>query len=48
MCRIATFASAGHEAPMSRIAWTQDQVAGIPLQRYVGHVGPIEVGNVAL
>jgi hypothetical protein len=32
---------------MSMIAWTQDRVAGVPLQRHVGHVGPIEVGNVA-
>jgi hypothetical protein len=32
---------------MSRITWTQDSVAGVPLQRYVGHVGPIEVGNIS-
>jgi len=32
---------------MSRITWTQDSVAGVPLKRYVGHVGPIEVGNVS-
>lgn len=32
---------------MSRIAWVQDSVAGVPLRRFVGHVGPIEVGNVS-
>ena len=32
---------------MSRITWTQDSVAGVPLKRYVGHVGPIEVGNIS-
>ena len=34
------------EPPMSMIVWTQDRVAGVPLQRHVGHVGLIEVGNV--
>ncbi|EIM29535.1 hypothetical protein [Microvirga lotononidis] len=32
---------------MDRIRWQQDQVAGVPLNRHVGFVGPIEVGNVA-
>jgi hypothetical protein len=32
---------------MSRIAWRQDSVAGVPLQRFVGTVGAIEVGNVS-
>jgi hypothetical protein len=32
---------------MSRITWRQDSVAGIPLQRFVGTVGEVEVGNVA-
>lgn len=29
------------------IAWTQDSVAGVPLRRHIGRVGPIEVGAVA-
>ncbi len=33
--------------PQSHIVWTQDQVAGTPLRRYVGHVGGVEVGAVA-
>jgi hypothetical protein len=32
---------------MSRIQWQQDQVAGVPLNRHVGFVGPVEVGSVA-
>jgi len=32
---------------MNRIAWTQDSVAGIPLKRSVGRVGPVEAGNVS-
>ena len=32
---------------MSRITWTQDSVAGVPLSRYVGHVGGIEVGSIS-
>ncbi len=32
---------------MSRIAWTQDSVAGVPLKRYVGRVGALEVANVS-
>ena len=32
---------------MSRIRWHQDLVAGVPLQRRVGFVGPVEVGHVA-
>jgi hypothetical protein len=32
---------------MSGILWRQDSVAGVPLQRYIGSVGPVEVGNVA-
>jgi hypothetical protein len=32
---------------MSRIIWRQDSVAGIPLNRFVGFVGEIEVGNVS-
>ena len=32
---------------MSRIAWSQDSVAGIRLERHVGRVGPVEVGNVS-
>jgi hypothetical protein len=31
---------------MSRIQWRQDRVAGVPLNRYVGVVGSIEVGSV--
>ncbi len=30
--------------PVSRIAWTASDVAGIPLRRLVGRVGQIEVG----
>ncbi len=32
---------------MSAIAWTQDQVAGVPLKRFIGRLGEVEVGNVA-
>jgi hypothetical protein len=32
---------------MSRITWTQDSVAGVPLNRHVCHVGPVEVGNIS-
>jgi hypothetical protein len=32
---------------MRRIQWQQDLVAGVPLNRYVGFVGPVEVGQVA-
>ena len=32
---------------MSGIRWAQDSVAGIPLKRFVGHVGPVEVGSVS-
>jgi hypothetical protein len=32
---------------MNGIRWTQDSIAGVPLKRFVGHVGPIEVGNVS-
>jgi hypothetical protein len=35
------------EQGMSRIQWQQDHVAGVPLNRYVGFVGSVEVGNVA-
>jgi hypothetical protein len=35
------------ERRMSRIQWQQDQVAGVPLNRHVGFVGPVEVGSVA-
>jgi hypothetical protein len=31
---------------MSRIQWQQDRVAGVPLNRYIGFVGPIQVGSV--
>jgi hypothetical protein len=31
---------------MGRITWQQDNVAGVPLNRYVGFVGPVEVGAV--
>jgi hypothetical protein len=34
------------EERMSQIAWRQDSVAGVPLNRYVGYVGPVEVGSV--
>jgi len=30
----------------SPIQWTQDSVAGVPLRRFVGHVGAVEVGTV--
>ena len=29
------------------IAWTQDKAAGVALRRFVGRVGPVEVGAVA-
>ena len=32
---------------MSRIQWRQDCVAGVKLNRYIGFVGPVEVGSVA-
>jgi hypothetical protein len=32
--------------PDSQIAWTQDVVAKVPLQRFVGRVGEVEVGTV--
>jgi hypothetical protein len=32
---------------MSRIQWQQDKVAGVPLNRHLGFVGPVEVGHVA-
>jgi hypothetical protein len=32
---------------MSAITWTQDSIAGVALKRFVGHLGPVEVGNVA-
>jgi hypothetical protein len=32
---------------MSGVVWRQDSVAGVPLRRFVGSVGDIEVGNVA-
>jgi len=32
---------------MSRIRWQQDRVAGVPLDRHLGFVGPVEVGQVA-
>lgn len=28
------------------IAWTQDRVTGVPLQRFVGRVGAVEIGAV--
>jgi hypothetical protein len=31
---------------VSRIRWERDAVAGVPLNRYVGFVGEIEVGSV--
>jgi hypothetical protein len=30
----------------SPIRWRQDDVAGVPLQRYIGHAGTVEVGFV--
>ena len=32
---------------MTRIAWFQDSVAGVPLKRFVGRVGGVEVGSVS-
>jgi hypothetical protein len=32
---------------MSGIRWQQDRVAGVPLDRHLGFVGPVEVGQVA-
>ncbi|MER2264483.1 hypothetical protein [Methylobacterium oxalidis] len=32
--------------PRSAIVWTQDRIADVPLRRFVGCVGPIEVGSV--
>ena len=32
---------------MSLVTWKRDSVAGVPLQRFVGYVGAIEVGAVA-
>ena len=31
----------------SRITWTRDSVAGVPLNRYIGHVGVVEVGSIS-
>ena len=28
------------------IAWKQDSVAGVPVQRFIGHVGAVEIGAV--
>jgi hypothetical protein len=33
--------------PDSPITWTQDKAAGVPLRKFVGHVGEVEVGAVA-
>lgn len=33
--------------PKAPITWTQDTVANVPLRRFVGHVGTVEVGAVA-
>ena len=30
----------------SRIAWTQDEVAGVALRRFIGRVGAVQVGTV--
>jgi hypothetical protein len=32
---------------VSRITWRQDSVARIPLQRYIGSVGGVDVGDVS-
>ena len=32
---------------MTHIAWTQDSVAGVPLKRFVGTLGTVEVANVS-
>jgi len=32
--------------PDALIAWTQDEVAKVPLQRFTGCVGEVEVGTV--
>ena len=32
--------------PDALIAWTQDEVAKVPLQRFTGRVGAVEVGTV--
>lgn len=32
---------------MSGVVWRQDRVAGVPLQRYIGSIGSIEVGNIS-
>jgi hypothetical protein len=31
----------------SRITWTQDSIAGVPLNHFVGTVGEIQVGTVS-
>ena len=31
---------------MSSLTWTQDQVAGVKLQRFVAHAGAVEAGAV--
>ena len=31
---------------VSAISWTQDSIANVPLQRYIGYVGEVEVGAV--
>jgi hypothetical protein len=31
---------------MSRITWRQDSVVGVPLNRHIGSVNAVEVGNV--
>ena len=32
--------------PDALIAWTQDEVANVPLQRFTGRMGEVEVGTV--
>jgi hypothetical protein len=38
--------NAAAEASSTGVAWRQAAVAGVPLRRYVGHVGEVEVGAV--
>ncbi len=36
----------GRVSAPSHIAWTQDEVAGVPLRRFIGRVGAVQVGTV--
>ena len=42
-----SFGPSLNPASGSRISWRQDSVAGVPVQRFTGHVGAVVVGTVA-